>query len=211
MLITFEGPDGSGKTTQLTLLAEYLTTKGYSILRVREPGGTSIGEQIRNILHSNSNQEMHPHTEVLLYSAARAQLVAQVIRPVFEVNQLVLCDRFYDSTFAYQGYGHRLDLDTLRIITQFATGGVKPDLSIFISVDPELGLERRRKNQGAEWNRLDGLQLDFHKRVRAGYEALIQAEPERWVVIDGNRPVEEIQIDIQETVIAHAVNQDVTS
>src|SRR5574341_627202 len=114
MFITFEGPDGSGKTTQIALLAEHLSGQRFSVLSLREPGATRIGEQIREILHAHANQAMQPHAEVLLYSAARAQIVGEMIRPALEAGTLVLCDRFYDSTLAYQGYGHQLDLEALK-------------------------------------------------------------------------------------------------
>jgi dTMP kinase len=201
MLITLEGPDGSGKTTQLALLADYLSRQGYSIYSVREPGGTAIGEQIRNILHSMSNQEMTPHAEVLLFSASRAQLVAQAIHPALEAGQIVLCDRFYDSTFAYQGYGRGLDLQALQQITLFATGGLRPDVTIYIEISPQEGLRRRRQDKNAEWNRLDDLPTDFHRKVHEGYQQLIAAEPERWVVIDGERPIDSIQVDVRAAVI----------
>lgn len=201
MLITLEGPDGSGKTTQLALLADYLSGRGYSTYLIREPGGTPIGEQIRNILHSMSNQEMNPCAEVLLYSASRAQLVAQAIRPALEAGRIVLCDRFFDSTFAYQGYGRGLDLPALRQITLFATGGLQPDLTIYIEISPQEGLRRRRQDKDAEWNRLDNLPTDFHRRVHEGYQQLIAAEPERWVVVDGERPADIIQADIRAAVI----------
>jgi dTMP kinase len=197
MLITFEGPDGSGKTTQLALLAEYLGQQGYSLVRVREPGGTRIGEQIRGVLHHIEHREMHPRAEVLLYSAARAQLVEEVIGPALAAGQIVLCDRFYDSTFAYQGYGHGLDTAALVQLTGFATGGLKPDLTIYIDIEPEEGLKRRQRDGKAEWNRLDALGLEFHRRVHAGYRQLIAAEPDRWVKIDGSRAVEAIQADLR--------------
>ncbi len=200
MLITFEGPDGSGKTTQLNLLAEFLAQQGYSLIHVREPGGTRIGEQIRDVLHHIDNREMRPTAEVLLYSAARAQLVEEVIRPALAAGRIVLCDRFYDSTFAYQGYGHGLNTDALRQLTAFATGGLKPDLTVYIDIEPEEGLKRRQRNSGAEWNRLDALGLEFHRRVHAGYQKLIAAEPERWVVIDGDRPVETLQVDVRKVI-----------
>jgi len=202
MFITFEGPDGSGKTTQITLLADYLTGQGYSVLQLREPGATRIGEQIREALHSRANEEMHPHTEVLLYSAARAQIVAEMIRPALAEGKLVLCDRFYDSTLAYQGYGHGLDVETLRQITQFATGGLRPDLTIFIDIDPEAGLLRRQGDPAAEWNRLDALGLAFHRRVYAGYLELMRAESERWVKVDGSQPIEALQAETQRIVAA---------
>jgi dTMP kinase len=202
MFITFEGPDGCGKTTQLTLLKEFLTRQGYSVFVTREPGGTEIGEQIRAILHDPLNEEMIPHAEILLYSASRAQLVTQVIRPALAKGQIVLSDRFYDSTFAYQGYGRGLDLDALRRITRFATGGLRPDLTIYLEIDPQLGLSRRQEDKNAEWNRLDALALEFHERVHAGYQALIAAEPERWVVVNGQRPVAQVQADVQAAVMA---------
>jgi dTMP kinase len=202
MFITFEGPDGCGKTTQLTLLKEHLTRQGYSVYVTREPGGTKIGEQIRAILHDPLNEEMIPHAEILLYSASRAQLVTQVIRPALAKGQIVLSDRFYDSTFAYQGYGRGLDLDALRRITRFATGGLRPDLTIYLEIDPQLGLSRRQEDKNAEWNRLDALALEFHERVHAGYQALIAAEPERWVVVNGQRPVAQVQADVQAAVMA---------
>jgi dTMP kinase len=197
MLVTFEGPDGSGKTTQMALLAEFLTGQGYAPVQVREPGGTPIGEQIREVLHHIENREMQPRAEVLLYSAARAQLVEQVIRPALAEGRIVLCDRFYDSTFAYQGFGHGLDSGALRQLTEFATGGLTPDLTLYIDIAPEEGLKRRQRNAVGEWNRLDALGLEFHRRVYAGYQQLIAHEPGRWVKIDGDRAVEAIQADIE--------------
>jgi dTMP kinase len=197
MLITFEGPDGSGKTTQLALLADYLSQQGYLLYRVREPGGTAIGEQIREVLHSMANQEMNARAEVLLYSASRAQLVEQGILPALAAGQIVLCDRFYDSTLAYQGYGRGLDLKALQSITQFATGGLQPDLTIYIEISPEEGLRRRRQDRDAEWNRLDNLPTDFHRRVHKGYQHLISSAPDRWIVIDGERPIEAVQDDVR--------------
>jgi dTMP kinase len=197
MFITFEGPDGSGKTTQLTLLAEYLGQQGYAVFQTREPGGSSIGDQIRRIVHSHENEEMHPRAEVLLYSASRAQHVEQVIRPRLQAGEIVLCDRFYDSTLAYQGYGHDLDLTALRQITAFATGGLCPDLTFYLEIDPQTGLKRRQKDGSAEWNRLDAQSLAFHQQVYAGYRALIAEEPARWAVVDGDRPVEVIQAEIR--------------
>ena len=201
MFISFEGPDGCGKTTQLALLADFLVQQGYTVCRTREPGGTPIGEQIRAVLHNPDNREMDPRAEILLYSASRAQIVAQVIRPALTAGQIVLCDRFYDSTLAYQGYGHGLDLNILRQITLFATGGLKPDLTIYLEINPEVGLRRRRQDREGEWNRLDALALEFHKRVHAGYHELIAAEPTRWVVINGERPVDIVQADVQATVM----------
>ena len=144
LFITFEGPDGSGKTTQVKRLAEHLRDRGCDVLAVREPGGTSISEQIRDVLHSLDNREMQPRTEILLYCAARAQLVGQVIRPHLQSGGVVLCDRYADSTLAYQGYGRGLDLPTLRMILDFATGGLKPDLTFYLDIDVEAGLKRKK-------------------------------------------------------------------
>jgi len=195
MFITFEGPDGSGKTYQMTLLNEYLKEKGFPTLATREPGGTSIGDQIREILHNLDNTSMHPRTEILLFQASRAQHVEQVILPHIKLGEIVLCDRFADSTLAYQGYGHRVDLKTLKLIVEFATGGLKPDLTLLLDLDVGEGLQRREK--GGDWNRLDAYDLVFHKRVREGYIKLMKADPGRWVKIDASQPPEMVQGDIR--------------
>ena len=196
LFITFEGPDGSGKTTQIHLLADYLTGRGFNVLHVREPGGTPIGDQIRHVLHDMKNQAMEPRAELLLYSASRAQLVSQTIRPHLAAGGIVICDRYADSTMAYQGYGRGLDLDHLRQITFFATGGLTPDLTLYLDIDPEVGLARRH-TQGEEWNRMDALELEFHRRVSEGYFHLIAAEPGRWIKIDASQGVESIQSSIR--------------
>ncbi len=200
MFITFEGPDGSGKSTQIRLLAERLKQAGYNVLLTREPGGTEIGEQIRAVLHDLKNRAMHPRAELLLYSAARAQLVEQVIRPHLAAGDLVLSDRYFDSTLAYQGYGHGLDLVALQQITAFATDGLTPDLTIFLDLNVELGLSRRQVN-AAEWNRLDDYALAFHQRVRAGYHELMQLEPGRWVKLDATRSTEELHAEVWRVVV----------
>ncbi|HID86627.1 MAG TPA: dTMP kinase [Anaerolineae bacterium] len=191
LFITFEGPEGSGKTVQSQALYEYLKERGWPVLLTREPGGTSIGNQIRQVLLSPENAEMLPPTEILLFSASRAQLVGQVIRPLLKQGTIVICDRYADSTLAYQGHGHGLDLNLLRAITDFATGGLKPDLTIYLDIDVGEGL--RRKRETAEWNRLDRKEIAFHQRVRQGYLEMAAAEPGRWLVLDAARPVAEIQ------------------
>ncbi|RLC86898.1 MAG: dTMP kinase [Chloroflexi bacterium] len=201
MFITLEGPDGSGKTTQARLLAEWLRKQGYDVVLTREPGGTHIGDQIRAVLHDPRNAEMDARTEILLYSASRAQHVAQRIRPTLAAGKIVISDRYADSTLAYQGYGRGLDLEILRAITAFATGGLTPDLTLYLDVAPQEGLQRRRLG-GEEWNRLDAEALEFHRRVRAGYMELVRQEPERWAVIDGARSVEEVQAEIRALVQA---------
>ena len=198
MFITFEGPDGGGKTTQVAMTVETLKARGHNVLLTREPGGTDIGNQIRHVLHDMKNHAMHPRTELLMYSASRAQIVEEVIKPHMAKGGLVICDRFFDSTYAYQGYGHGLDLNQLKLITEFATGGLKPDLTVLLDIAPEDSLQRRLSSldKGGEWNRLDAMAIDFHKRVRDGYHALVAADPERWVVVNAAQSVEKVQADI---------------
>jgi len=200
MFITLEGPEGSGKTSQMPLLADFLRQEGFDVLTTREPGGTPISEQIRTVLHSLRNTEMHPRTETLLFQAARAQHVEQVIRPHLAKGGVVLCDRFADSTLAYQGYGHQQDLAPLRSLIAFATGGLTPDLTLLLDLDVEIGL-RRRSQGGGEWNRLDALEVAFHQRVRQGYHALVQAEPQRWVIIDAAQAPAAVQADLRTAVL----------
>jgi dTMP kinase len=195
MFITFEGPEGSGKTSQIPQLREYLVAIGHPVFCTREPGGTLIGDQIREVLLANKNTDMHPRSEILLFQASRAQLVEQEINPRLKANEIVLCDRYADSTIAYQGYGHCLDLEQLRHIVHFATGGLKPDLTLLLDLDVEIGLTRRHKDGGI--NRLDAFELDFHRRVRAGYLELVAAEPERWVIIDASQSPEQVQQDLR--------------
>lgn len=200
MFITLEGPEGSGKTSQIKPLAEWLAGLGYTVYITREPGGTSIGEQIRHVIHDLKNTEMHPRTEALLYQAARAQLVEQELRPRLAAGDVVLCDRYFDSTLAYQGYGHQIiALDDLRQIIKFATGGLTPDLTIMLDLDVEVGLSR--KGNQNEWNRLDALTVDFHQRVRAGYFELMRQEPERWAVVDASRAWEYVQAGLRAIIL----------
>lgn len=191
MFITLEGPEGSGKTSHLPHLVETLREKGYTIFPTREPGGTSIGEQIREVLHSLKNTEMHPRSETLLYQAARAQFVEQVVRPRLALGEVVISDRYADSTLAYQGYGHQQNLEQVRALIKYATGGLKPDLTILLDLDVEIGLKRKKKAD--EWNRLDAYTVEFHQRVRRGYLEMVHAEPERWVVVDASQPWEQVQ------------------
>ncbi len=205
LFITFEGPEGSGKTTQIELLSEYLEEKGYPVLATREPGGTSIGDQIRAILLAPRNTDMLPASEALLFSAARAQIVHQVIRPHLAQGGIVLCDRYADSTLAYQGYGQGLELETLHTITALATGGLKPDLTVYLDLAVEEGLRRKlaaHKASNSEWNRIDRQEMAFHHRVREGYLQIAAREPDRWLVIDATQPLEAIQASIRARVEA---------
>lgn len=198
MFITFEGSEGCGKTTQVAMLAEFLRQRGYPVLATREPGGTSIGDQVRAILSDLKNTEMRPRTEILLFQASRAQLVEQVIRPHLESGGIVLSDRFADSTLAYQGYGYQLDLESLRTIIDFATGGLKPHLTLLLDLEVEEGLRRRAR--GGEWNRLDAYDIDFYQRVRQGYHTLARLEPQRWVIVNAAQPPDALQADIRKVV-----------
>ncbi|MFL7840002.1 MAG: dTMP kinase [Candidatus Promineifilaceae bacterium] len=196
MFITFEGPEGSGKSTQIPLLAAFLEKAGYFVEITREPGGTSIGDQIRSCLHDVNNTEMEPPTEFLLYSASRAQLVREVIRPALLGGKVVLCDRYADSSIAYQGYGRDLDLGDLQTITKFATGGLRPDLTFLLDIDVEEGLSRRITGD-EEMNRLDLEAIAFHQRVREGYHQLAALDPRRWVIIDAAQSPHDIQQELR--------------
>jgi dTMP kinase len=201
MFITLEGPEGSGKSSQLPILAEWLREQGYNVYTTREPGRTLISDQIRTILHDLENTAMHPRTEILLYLASRSQHVEEVIRPLLEKDTIVLCDRYADSTLAYQGYGHGIDIPTLKKLLDFSTGGLYPDLTILLDLNVEIGLERR-KQSGGEWNRLDAYALAFHKRVREGYLTLVADEPQHWRIVDAAQSFEDVQKALREVIRA---------
>jgi dTMP kinase len=203
MFITFEGVEGCGKTVQARLLAEHLRQLGLPVVLTREPGGTAIGDQIRAVLHDTGNTAMLPTSEILLYSAARAQIVGQLIRPALAAGQIVVCDRYADSTLAYQGYGRGLDMEALQYITLFATGGLRPDLTLLLDVDVEAGLVRKQaafRARQDELNRMDQQTVDFYSRVREGYRTLVAQEPGRWVVIDAARDIAAVQDEIRSVV-----------
>ena len=206
MFISLEGPEGSGKSSQLPLLAEYIESLGYSVVRTREPGGTKIGDQIREVLVRMDNENLHPRSEILLFLAARAQLVEELIKPRLAEGKVILCDRFGDSTLAYQGYGHGLDLDKLRTMLQFATNGLKPDLTILLDVDILTGLKRKKAKE--EWNRLDAYETSFHERVRKGYHQLAQEDSERWRIVDASQPADLVQDQLR-TLVRNALLHDV--
>lgn len=200
MFITLEGPEGSGKSMQICKLADFVREHGFEVLTTREPGGTFIGDQIREVIMRMDNTMMHPNTEILLFCAARAQIVTEVIRPNLEKGVVLISDRYGDSTLAYQGYGHGLDLKILKDILKFATGGLQPDLTLLLDVDVDEGLNRKIKG-GSEWNRLDAQQVEFHRRVRAGYKEMAKVEPNRWRLINAANDPQTVQRDIRAVVL----------
>lgn len=200
LFITFEGTEGSGKTTQVALLAQRLREWGRRVRVVREPGGTPIGEEIRHTLkHSQHNHAMTWETELLLMNASRAQLVREVIRPALAAGEIVLCDRFADSTIAYQGYGRGLDLEMVRRVVEVAVGGTWPDLTLLLHVPPEVSAERLRSRQATlpfVRDRMEEADPAFFERVAQGYRAIAQADPKRVKVIDATGSIEQVRAAI---------------
>jgi dTMP kinase len=197
--VTFEGPDGGGKSTQIARLADRLAALGHEVVRTREPGGTIVGERVRTVLLDPALADLMPETETLLFCAARAELVMRVIRPALERGAIVLCDRFVDATLAYQGAGRGLPMARLDGIIAFATGGLRPDMTLLLDLPVADGLARRYRDDG-QWNRLDGASRAFHERVRQGYHRLAAAEPERWRIVDASGPVDEVAAAIWSTI-----------
>ena len=195
--ITFEGTEGGGKSTQINLLAARLRERGLTVRTLREPGGTPIGEEIRHTLqHSAQNQAMTAEAELLLMNASRAQLVREVIRPALRSGEIVLCDRFYDSTIAYQGYGRGLDLDTVRRIIAFAVGDTRPDLTIVLHIPVDVSEARRKGREANKRDRMEELDRKFFERVEAGFKAIAAAEPKRVRVLDATESIERVQEQI---------------
>lgn len=196
LFITFEGTEGGGKSTQISRLAERLRSAGHAVRELREPGGTPIGEEIRHTLkHSLQNHAMTSETELLLLNASRAQLVREVIHPALAAGEIVLCDRFYDSTIAYQGYGRGLDLAKIRALIDFAVGDVRPDLTLLLSVPLETSEKRRQsrvETTSPQRDRFEESDRDFFLRVENGYQAIAAAEPQRVRLIDGTQPIETV-------------------
>ena len=204
VFITFEGSEGSGKSTQIGLLANYLTARGRTITLTREPGGTAIGDQVRKILLDPANKALDPKAELLLYAAGRAQHLEELIRPELEEGKVVLCDRFSDATLAYQGYGRGLDLEMIRTLDRIVTGGMRPDLTILLDIDAAVGLARARgRNSSRGLNaeaRFENEDIAFHARVRQGYLSLAKQEPGRYRVVDASLTPDEIQNSIRKIV-----------
>ena len=206
IFITFEGMDGSGKTTQMHRLAERLRAQGRSVTETVEPGGPPIAQKIRRILLDSANQELSPTTEILLYFASRAQNVDEWINPALGRGEIVLSDRFTDSSLAYQGVGRGLGIDTVVALDRIACRGLKPDLTILVDVDAEASLARARARNEAQPHcetRMDDQSLEFHLKVHAAYHALAEAEPERVKVVNGRAGIDEIEREVWSIVSAH--------
>ena len=195
LFITFEGPDGCGKTTQMNLLAQYFEKKGKKVVLTREPGGKGLGEKVREIL-LNYNGEVSDRCESFLFLADRAQNIDIIVKPAVEKGEIVLCDRHIDSTVAYQGYGRGLDLNEINILNNLATGGKKPDLTLVFDVDVETSMKR----VGKEKDRMESAGIDFHNRVRNGYLELAKQEPTRINVLDATKTIEEIHEKVIEII-----------
>lgn len=194
MFITVEGPDGSGKTTQLQLLVRSLTEKGYEVVVTREPGGTKVGNSIREVLLSPEHDEMTPRVEMMLYAASRAQNIDQVIRPALKRGAIVVCDRFVDASIAYQGYGLQYDLNQILSLNEWATAGIKPDLTFLFDLTPDQA-SRRMKDRG-QLDRIESRDESFHQRVYDGFKKILEQHPDRMVRIDANATIEMIQDEV---------------
>jgi len=207
MFITFEGPEGSGKSTQIQRLGEWLRARGRDCIVTKEPGGTPISDRIRAILLDSGATGMDAMTELLLYAASRRQHVVELIQPTLQRGVTVLCDRYTDATLAYQGYGRLLDLDRLQTLNQWATGGLRPDLTLIFDLDEAVGLERahaRNSSMTVDESRFEAEDLRFHRRVREGYLALAVAEPERFATIDADGSIDEVFARTLETLRTRA-------
>lgn len=205
LFITFEGPEGSGKTTHTELLSDYLADKGYEINLTREPGGTSLGEQIRDILLDPDHKNMEARSELFLYLAARSQHVNERIRPALENGEIVICDRFTDASLVYQGLGRDLGFEQVRELNDLSTGGLEPDLTFILDVPVDRGLKEARNRSKTRWNTSDGDRIeqendDFHQTIREGYQALAERFPDRCVLLSRDAPIEDVQDAIREKI-----------
>ena len=201
LFISFEGGEGCGKSTQIRLLSERLQTEGHTVVQTREPGGTPLGEAVRNLLqHDNAGEGMSPEAELLLFTASRAQHTRELIQPALDAGQVVLCDRFMDSTTVYQGVARQIDSTSVDMINQFAVGDTRPSLTILIDLSPDVGMGRVRARGNGELDRMEQEAIEFFEAVRAGYLKLAKSEPERILVLDGSQSVEALQTQIWEAV-----------
>ena len=194
LFITIEGIDGSGKSTQINLMRDYIARKGFEVVLTREPGGTAISEKIREIILDPRHREMDRITEMLLYASARAQLVSEVIKPSLERGKVVICDRFIDSSYVYQGFGRGIDIKVIKDVNAVALAGVEPDITFFFDINPEIALTRRASATSTD--RIESEKMEFHRRVYLGYKKLSLLYPERIKRIDGSRSIEEVSKDV---------------
>jgi len=193
--ITFEGPEGSGKTSVIRAVKDFLVAEGYDILTTREPGGSKIAESIRDIILSKENTEMNAYTEALLFAASRSQHFTEIIVPALKAGKIILCDRFIDSSLAYQGYARELGIENVYAINKFGIGDHMPELTLFIDVPPKVGLKRVFDNHGRKVDRLDLETVEFHEKVYEGYLLLAKQFENRFIIIDGTNPVETVVED----------------
>jgi len=197
LFITFEGGEGCGKSTQIRLLSERLQAEGHAVVQTREPGGTPLGEAIRNLLqHDDAGKGMSPEAELLLFTASRAQHTRKRIQPALDAGDVVLCDRFMDSTTVYQGVARQIDNASVAGINQFAVGDTRPALTILIDLSPDVGMSRVRARGNGELDRMEQEAIEFFEAVRAGYLKLAASEPERFLVLDGSQSIETLQAQI---------------
>jgi dTMP kinase len=202
LFITFEGPDGSGKTTVAKKIVDELLKLNYQVIYTREPGGSNIAEEIRNLILDVHNTAMDPRTEALLYAASRRQHLIEKILPALQQNKIVICDRYVDSSLVYQGFARKLGIDTIYQINKFAINDYFPDLTIYCDIDAETGLERIYKNSGREINRLDLEQYEFHRRVVEGYQEITKLYPERNIInVDAKQAVDKVFTDALKIVL----------
>ena len=201
LFITLEGPEGSGKTSAIKLVREALEQMGHEIIMTREPGGTPISEQIRNVILDKDKTAMDSRTEALLYAASRRQHLVEKIWPALKEGKIVFCDRYLDSSLSYQGYARGLGIDDILKVNEYATEGTYPDITFLFDIDPELGLERINKNKDREVNRLDVEKLSFHQKVREGYLILSKRFPDRYIVIDASKPLEEVSSNVLKEIL----------
>lgn len=194
VFITIEGPEGAGKTTIIQMLARQLEQNGYNVVQTREPGGIDIAEQIRHVILAKENTAMDPRTEALLYAAARRQHLVEKVKPSLEQGAIIICDRFIDSSLAYQGFARGLGVDEVFSINQFAIEDMMPILTLYFDIDPELGLRRINQHKGREVNRLDLETIEFHQRVREGYLQLVKRFSDRIQVVDASKTVDEVYL-----------------
>jgi dTMP kinase len=202
MFISLEGPEGAGKTTIISMLMTELEFQGYQVLQTREPGGIEIAEKIRNVILDKSHTAMDPRTEALLYAAARRQHLVEKVNPALESGKIVLCDRFIDSSLAYQGHARGLGMDDVYLINQFAIEDRMPDLTIYFDIDPVIGLNRINQHDNREVNRLDLEDIQFHYKVREGYELLLKRFPARMKKIDATDPLEVVFSKVRDLILS---------